>query len=180
MNNELISNYKSLLKDNTYLIDALTIIKNIALYGKYSKWLEEFILFKFGNEYFGTNNSFEYHTEFSKVLEKITIYENDADFKSNFKLITFDKNKELIINQLFNLKDGILNIDLSKFNEFYNINVVSSNFFENFLQAFISKSKDYINVNYKSEEDIIINSNVIRYILLHKNQNNQYQILCFF
>ena len=50
---------------------------------------------------------------------------------------------------------NLLNIDLSKFNEFYNINVVSSNFFENFLQAFISKSKDYINVNYKSEEDII-------------------------
>jgi hypothetical protein len=153
LKNELISNYRSLLKDNIYLIDALTIIKNIAFYGKYSKWLEEFILFKFGNENFRTNNSFEYYTDFSIRIQQITLYQNDDDFKSNFKLITFDNNKEIIINQLFNLKDGILNIDLSKFNELYNINVVSSEFFENFLQAFKFKSKDYINLNLEHKQE---------------------------
>ncbi len=181
LNTELINNYKNLLKDNIYLVDIFSTIKNASLYKAYSDWLQTFVINKFDSSNFKSINNFEYYSEYSEYIEWVVkLYQNDADFKSNFKLITFDNNKEIIINQLFNLKDGILNIDLSKFNELYNINVVSSNFFENFLQTFKSKSKNYINVNYKSEEDTVIDSRVIQYILLYKNQTNQYQIICFF
>jgi len=179
LNDELISNYRNLLKDDSYLIDALTTIKNIGFYGKYSNWLEDFVLFNFENENFKSSSSFKYFTEFSQQIENIKIYQNDANFNSKFKLIPFDNDKEIIINQLFNIKDNILNIDLSKFKELYNLNVVSTIFFETFFNSFKSES-DYINLNYLSEDDTIIDMRVINYILLSVNENNQYQIICFF
>ena len=189
LNTELINNYKNLLKDNIYLVDIFSTIKNVFLYKAYSDWLQDFANNKFGNRNFKSNNDFGYYTEYSEYIKWVVeLYQNETDFNTKFKLITFEgnnnieyeSNKKIKFNQLFNLKDGILNIDLLKFKEIYDINVISSDFFENFFNAFKANAQDSINFNYVSEDETIIDSRVINYILLSVNENNQYQIICFF
>jgi TolB-like protein len=191
LNDELINNFKNLLKDYIYLIDIFSTIKNGSLYYTYSDWLQSFTINKLGSRNFEhyTSRNFEHYTEYSDFIKKFArIYQNDADFKSNFKLITFEgqnnsdyeTNKKIKLNQLFNLKNELININLTKFKDLYNLDVVSSEFFENFFNAFKATAKDSINFNYLSEDETIIDSRNIYYILLSINQNNQYQILCFF
>jgi hypothetical protein len=61
-----------------------------------------------------------------------------------------------------------VNIDLLKFKEIYDINVISSDFFENFFNAFKANAQDSINLNYVSEDETIIDSSVIDFILFSK------------
>ena len=189
LNTELINNYKNLLKDNIYLVDIFSTIKNASLYKAYSDWLQTFAINKFGSSNFKSFNNFEYYTEYSEYIKWVVkLYQNDADFKSNFKLITFEEqnnsddidDNKIKINQLFNLKNELINIDLTRFKDLYNLDVVSSDFFENFFNAFKANAKDSINLNYVSEDETIIDSRVIHYILLSVNDKNQYQIICFF
>ena len=189
LNDELTRTYNNLLNVDLFLLHIFTNIKNLELYMGYTNWLQNFVINKFGSSNFKTNSNFKYFTEYSDKIEKaVKLYKNETDFNTKFKLISFqwqntseyESNKKNKLNQLFNLKDGTLNIDLTRFKDLYNLNVVTTNFFENFLQAFKSKSNDYINVNYISEDATIIDSRVIDYILLSVNENNQYQIICFF
>jgi TolB-like protein len=189
LNNELISTYNNLLKDDLFLLHIFINIKNLELYIGYTNWLQNFVFNKLGSSNFDTNSDFKYFTEYSGKIEKVVkLYQNETDFYTKFKLITFEgnnnsdyeTNKKIKLNQLFNLKDGILNIDLTKFKELYNINVISSDFFENFFNAFKANAKDSINLNYVSEDETIIDSRIIDYILLSVNDKNQYQIICFF
>jgi TolB-like protein len=188
LNAELINNYKNLLKDNIYLVGIFSTIKNASLYKAYSDWLQDFAINKFGSRNFESNKEFINHTEYSEYIEWVVkLYQNDTDFKSNFKLITFEEQnnseyetKKKLLNELFSLKNELINIDLTRFKDLSNLNVVSSDFFENFFNAFKANAKDSINLKYISEDETIIDSNVIDYILLSVNENNQYQIICFF